>query len=257
MSADHLDPLRSAGDDPLLVPDELIDAFFDGDLDEQGKRRLFDGLARDPVAAEKFARTMFLVEAMRRPVETECSASAPDFAGLVLSEVDRRRRWLAPGARRLVSVGRLAAAAALLVMLGGALALRRANPDAVMLADRPAPLTTLVETSRIEARQNVRGMASALEPIRGVVANLSSARPCEPAVKTPCELQMQVARFVAPTELPAETPWRSRFNGAEATPASWTAARPAVNAHGAAWMRATVTTASGPEPIRVIVIPGG
>lgn len=257
MSADHLDPLSFAGDEPERVPDELIDAFFDGDLDDSGKRSLFDGLTRDASAAEKFARTMFLVESMRRPVEDKCDLPTPDFTRSVLSEVDRRRNWMAPRARRLVSFGRYAAAASLLVMLGGALIVRRANPDAVMLADRPAPLTNVVEISRMEATESFRGMASALEPIRGVVANFSAARCEATAPEAPCGAPAQMARFVAPTELPAETPWRSRFHRVEATPASWTAVRPAVNANGAAWMRATVTTTSGPETVRVILIPGG
>ncbi|MBL0920556.1 MAG: hypothetical protein IBJ10_00325 [Phycisphaerales bacterium] len=259
MSADHLDPLSSAGGRSERVPDELIDAFFDGDLDDSGKRSLFDGLRNDPVAAERFARTMFVVESMRRPVETSCELPAPDFTGSVLAEIDRRRRWMPARARRFVAFGRFAAAASLLLILGGAFVVRRANPDAVMLAERPAPLTHVMEVSRLEATQSFRGMASALEPIRGAVATFASTGPrCEaPSDPARCAGDVAVAQFVAPTELPAETPWRSRFHRAEATPVSWTSARPPVHASGAAWIRATVTTTTGPETVRVILIPGG
>jgi hypothetical protein len=238
------------------VPDALLDAFFDGDLDDAGKRCLFDGMRNDPAAAERFARTMFAMEQLRR----RPGADAPDFSRAVLAEVDRRRRWLTPSARRAVQVGRLGAVAAILVVLAGGFIYKRNNPQSALLADRPAPLTSVVETSRIEARQGIRGMASAFAPIQGAVAELSLARTTgtSGSLGVACQSEMQVVRFVTPTELPAAMPWctRPRTSGVEAAPAVWTLGRTPATGGVTYWPRPATASAVA-TPARVIVIPGG
>ncbi len=255
------DPRRFDAGDAQRVPDELLDAFFDGDLDDAGKRCLFDGMRRDPAAAERFARTMFALEQLRR---TPDASASPDFTDSVLDAIDQRKRWMTPAARRVVRIGRYAAAASILVMLAGGFLYKRANPQSALIAERPAPLTNVVETGRLEARQNIQSMASVFRPLRGAVAGLHESRspaPQPPSVAIGEYTDLHVVRFIAPTELPAESPWRSRLHTtttarSDAVPAGWTFGRAPAAANTASWARpATLTTQ--PEKVRVILIPGG
>jgi hypothetical protein len=138
----------------------LLNAYFDGEMDEASRRSYVDSLAVDAGAAHEFAATAYVVEALRRGVD------APDLASRVLAETDRRAlrgAWLNGRTRTVVRVGRLAAAACLLVALGGALVARRQAPAAFDLAARPAPLTAVVVGGRAGAQQAVRNVAGAFE----------------------------------------------------------------------------------------------
>lgn len=67
------------------LPPDPIDAFFDGDLDESGARRLVSALRADPGTADRFVGTHRAVNALRAPVES------PDLTARILSRLDQRR----------------------------------------------------------------------------------------------------------------------------------------------------------------------
>lgn len=152
--------------------DALIDAFFDGELSAAEESALLDLVDRDPVAAERFARTAWVIDEIRRPM------SAPDFSGSVMSRVHGRRAWLSDGWRRFVGVGRLVAAACLLLALAGGLAARRMAPDSVTLGTQAGPLSQVVDAGRVEAASGAMTISSTFDIVRGA-AKRGEAAECE------------------------------------------------------------------------------
>jgi len=123
--------------DPSRIPDHLIDAFLDGDLDDRTSRSLRNALRKDLDACERVARTRRMIDELRS------APDAPDLSGSILSEVNRRRRFMTPGWRRFVSVGRLAVAAGIVLFVGMvAIAQRYGNPS---LTPTPRPLTEVAQ----------------------------------------------------------------------------------------------------------------
>lgn len=142
----------------------LLNAWFDGGLDESARSEFTRSLTRNVRAARDFAETEALVEALRRG-----PACAPDFTAGVLAEAERRsagRAWLDAPARRRVRLGRLAAAAALLLALTGGLLLRRSAPE--RFSDRPAPLSALIADGRAGASSAATSVAGVFESARSV-----------------------------------------------------------------------------------------
>lgn len=163
------DPRRATG--PEL--DALIDAFFDGELSAEDEAALLERVDRDPVAAERFARTSWAIDELRRPMR------APDFTGTVMDRVHGRRAWLSDGWRRFVGVGRLAAAAGVLLALGAGLAARRAAPDSATLGTQAGPLSRVVDASRVEAASGAMSISSTIGLVRGAAQREAAAVECE------------------------------------------------------------------------------
>jgi hypothetical protein len=113
-------------------PADPLDAFFDGELDEAGARRLFSALRADVRAAEDFVQTQRVVAAVREPVE------GPDVSDAVLERLERsgvvrsrpRWRWLGGG-------GRLAASVGLIMGVGAIVLLDRLTPAPVTVVRAP------------------------------------------------------------------------------------------------------------------------
>lgn len=144
---------------PERIPDELIDALLDGELDSASKRQLFSELAQDPERCERVAREQRMISMLREPID------APDLSATILARVHGRRRFLPAPSRRLVRIGRLAAAACVLLTLLGVAAVQRWSPEWARWSPRPAPVTTLVESSQADASAGVKSVAEAVERI--------------------------------------------------------------------------------------------
>lgn len=211
MTRGRPDP-RTAGRDAAL--DALVDAFFDGEMDAKSRESFFDTLRSDPAAARRFAETKWLIDGLRRDRETP----SPDLIDEVLGEIDSRRSWLSPGARRLVSFGRLAVAASFLALLGAAFVVKREAPGALQLVEQPAPLTRVVDASRQQAADSVRTMTAAFEFVRSTAIPAPSGddvavlawsgerveAPAHRLALSPGAVRGSV--FVVPSELPIELP---------------------------------------------------
>ncbi len=160
--------------------DSLLDAYFDRTICAAGKTRLARLVAADPDAGAAFSELDRAVEGLRTPVR------APDFSAAILGEVGRRRGWLGAGVQRLVSVGRLAVAAVLLLGLGVGLAVKRWSPDSVVFSPPATPIAAVTECAATDADCNVAGLrrafgfddhgASDRERVRFSGAGVMSAR---------------------------------------------------------------------------------
>ncbi|MFN0133854.1 MAG: hypothetical protein ACKVW3_15165 [Phycisphaerales bacterium] len=154
--------MRKGRESRGALPAELVDAYFDRELDAAGRDDFFGRLRGDLAACEDVARTQRVVSALREPVE------APDLSQAIMAEVRRRRGFVPLRIRRVVSAGRLAVAATLLLALMGYGLARRWEPG---LSDTgPARMTNVVRSTEREASRVIE--------FRSVIAR-TMARPGE------------------------------------------------------------------------------
>src|SRR5690606_27515213 len=84
------------------IPRELVDAFFDRQLDEGSREKFFLMLRSDLRTCGKVARTQRMLSVLKEPIE------APDLTASIMGEVARRRGFLPDRLRRMVKAGRFA-----------------------------------------------------------------------------------------------------------------------------------------------------
>lgn len=120
--------------------DRLIDELLDGGVSAERSQDLLRAIRHDAKACEDLARARIGIELLREPV------AAPDLSGQILGAVHARRRFLPGRTRRLVTAGRVAVAAGVVVAVGLASFVQRHVPE-VRLADGPAPVSRIVEAT--------------------------------------------------------------------------------------------------------------
>lgn len=149
---------RTRRDEPGRPRDRLAEAYFDRELDEGSRDRLFREVLADPEWAREVAGTQHVINRLRDPV------AAPDLTERVLARVDRRRRFASRRVRRLVRGGRLTAVACLLAVVLGVVVIERIAPGALRLAPRSRPISAVVEAGRADAERGARLLADATAP---------------------------------------------------------------------------------------------
>lgn len=142
--------------------DHEIDRLLDGGLSREQSQDLLRAIRADARACEDLARTRICVERLREPV------AAPDLTDAILSRVHLRRRFLPQHGRRLVTVGRVAAAAGLVGAVALASFVQRHAPQ-VRLAAEPAPVTRFVEAAAPAAPEQA-GLSQAVESLQASLA---------------------------------------------------------------------------------------
>lgn len=150
-------------------PDELIDAYFDRELAPETEAQFARRLARDADLAMRFAESEEAVEAIGRPIQT------PDLSSQILAEVGRRRGWIGARLQRLVSVGRVAIAAAILLALAVTLTVRRLTPDAAIFPQAPTPIADVADCAASDANCNVAEFLTAMDHV-GSQTRLNAVR---------------------------------------------------------------------------------
>lgn len=144
-----------------------IDALFDGELTDAQQRKLLVHLRDDAEACCEIAETRRAVSLLRD------EPAAPDLTATILARVHRRRGFLPERWRRMITVGRAAAAAGLLCAVAAYALLHRHGPDPAFSPD-PAPVSELVERAKADASQGFRAVAGMIGP---VTAQPEAARP--------------------------------------------------------------------------------
>jgi hypothetical protein len=142
------------------IPKELVDAFFDRELDEGSRENFFGILRQDLRTCSSVARTQRMISALREPVE------APDLTDAIMGEVGRQRGFLPLKLRRLVKAGRLAAAACVLMALLAVAALHRSAPETFSLSRSPQPVSRVVTSGAQEAAAGVQQIAGAVDAMK-------------------------------------------------------------------------------------------
>lgn len=146
------------------IPDELVDAFFDRELDEGSREKFFTMLRTDLHKCAKVARTQRIISALREPVES------PDLTDSIMTEVGRRRGFLPERLRNMVKAGRLAAAACILVVFLGVALLHRYAPDTVSVVERPAPVSRVLSSGAQDASSGMQQISGAVGEVRAKFA---------------------------------------------------------------------------------------
>ncbi len=180
------------------IPEHLVDAFFDHELDEGSRERLFRDMLADLDHAEEMARTQHALCLLREPVET------PDFTDRVMARVDERRRFLPRRLRRTVTAGRLAVAACLLLGVLAIAVTRRMAPQAFDLAPRERPLTAVIDAGRdaaVAGTQDLAGAVSAVGERAAPVVELSR-RVLGEAEAGPAGRERYISAALTPGRLP-------------------------------------------------------
>ncbi|MFG0304876.1 MAG: anti-sigma factor family protein [Phycisphaerales bacterium JB040] len=140
---------RGQGDNPTprlgRIPDSLIDAVIDGDLDPRAQREILAAARRHPEQRRELAETTQLLRAFRSPL------AAPDLTDAIVHEAHRRRRYIPARVQRLVTRSRLAVAASVLLALTAYVGATRAFPDASLFQARNAPVSSVAENVATEA----------------------------------------------------------------------------------------------------------
>lgn len=143
-------PEREAG----AIPRELVDQFFDRELDEGSREKFFKMLRADLSRCAEVAKTQRLVAELREPV------AAPDLTDAIMTRLHRKRAFLPPRLRRLVKASRLAAAACVLLGILGIALTQRYAPGALRLTPRPAPLSGVIQSGQAELADAVESIKS-------------------------------------------------------------------------------------------------
>lgn len=149
---------RAAGAARGPIPQELVDRFFDRELDEPSREQFFGMLRQDLSRCAEVAKTQRIVSMLREPVET------PDLTGRILDRVGRRRGFMPESMRRWVKAGRLAAAACVLFAVLGFAVGRRYAPDFFRFAPEAQPVTQVIDSSRNEAAAVIVGTPATAAP---------------------------------------------------------------------------------------------
>jgi len=144
---DHLD--HSRGHTPRLgrIPDSLIDAVIDGEVDDRARREILSAARRHPQQRRELIETSNLLEALRAPVP------GPDLSGAVVAEVHRRRRYIPARVQRVVTRSRMAVAASVLLALMCYVGASRAWPDAAVFNTSPAPIARVADSVASDAQR--------------------------------------------------------------------------------------------------------
>ncbi len=144
-----MNPSRPLRDDdaPGRIPESLIDSVLDGAVDERTRREVARALRHDPGRRQDVAETMEAITALRHPV------ACPDVSAGVLNTLDRRRRFLPPGARRLIRRARVSGVLALLVGLVAVAGVQRAAPRLASLSGQPTPVTDVARAVQADTAQ--------------------------------------------------------------------------------------------------------
>lgn len=151
------------------IPDDLVDAFLDGEVPPERQGALFSALRSDVDAHIRLDQTEQAIDALRS------ADTPPDFTARILSEVHRRRGLLDRSGLRRVWATRWALAACVVIAAAGVFIVRRSAPDDLALVPAPAPIRDLAKTIPQESQVAVLFARSALEPVRQINSELVQA----------------------------------------------------------------------------------
>lgn len=167
------DALRDEAESPPTegerIPDELVDAFFDDEIDEEASRAFMRDLRDDHETARQVVSTNSALESLRRPVST------PDFTGSIMDRVHGKSPWLSGRQFAMLGHWRLAAAACVLVLMTGAFLAQRMAPGAVSFTQRDAPVSQLAETLPVTTSDIARTVNVSLDTAQRMVTDRATS----------------------------------------------------------------------------------
>jgi hypothetical protein len=165
---DHPDMREDA---PGRIPESLIDAAMDGELDPEIQKEIGHALNYDPIRKQEFHDTRDAINALRMPIES------PDLSDRVLERAHRHRRFIPRKLRQQVRTGRVVMSALLLTTLLGVAGLQRAFPRLTTFGAQSTPVANIesaVEQSGQQLAQtivsDIQRVQECVEPVQGLLA---------------------------------------------------------------------------------------
>jgi len=131
------------------IPDSLIDAVIDGEVDDRARREILSAARRHPQQRRELVETSNLLEALRAPV------AGPDLTNTVVAEAHRRRRFIPARVQRMVTRSRMAVAASVLLALMCYVGASRAWPDAAVFNTSTAPIASVERSMAQDAQRAI------------------------------------------------------------------------------------------------------
>lgn len=181
-------PSAEAPDLNEVIPDDLVDAILDGEIDPARREEALRVVRSDAKARARLDVTQRMLSALK---SADRGDQSPDFSGQILARMSASKGFLTGTARRRVVFARYAAAAAFLLAVGGMWIAERYAPESIKVADGPAPVS--------EIAQAVPAKAAVMETtVRNAVVSLRHLMP-EPSM--PAGLQ----RFARAKSFPEES----------------------------------------------------
>lgn len=128
-----------------LGSDDTIDRYLDREItrDSAAFRAAF--VKRD--FRKQLDETEAMLGELRRPIRT------PDLTSAILEAVDSRKAFVATRTRRVVTLGRLAVAASVLLAVGGVVLIERTHPGLTTLGDSVEPLAGVVSAASMSKHE--------------------------------------------------------------------------------------------------------
>jgi hypothetical protein len=155
-------------DAPGRIPESLINAAIDGELNDDIQREIAHALRYDPMRKQELLETADAINALQMPI------SAPDFADSILDRADRHRRFIPASWRRLVRTGRLGIAALLLLTLIGVAGLQRIYPRLTTLASQPTPVLDIESAMEQDTDRLASKVTGEVHTLRASVAPMAT-----------------------------------------------------------------------------------
>lgn len=131
------------------IPDDLVDAILNEEVEGDESARVFDRLRREPGAMRTLEETEYSIDALKgaRP-------SSPDLSSHILGEVDRRKGLFDRHGLRRVWLWRGLAITGVVLAVAGVFLAERMTPADVNLTGDPAPLSDLLSALPEERTQS-------------------------------------------------------------------------------------------------------
>jgi len=149
---------------PGRIPESLINAAIDGELNEDIQREIAHALNYDTERKQELIDTVDALNALQMPIAT------PDFSDAILTRADRHRRFIPATWRKHVRTGRLGVAAALLLTLMTVAGLQRLYPRLTTLASHPTPVLDIEIAMERDTQQLATNITKEAQRVRASVA---------------------------------------------------------------------------------------
>lgn len=148
------------------IPDDLVDAFFDRELDDATRAAFTRRLDEDASCCERVAKTHRMLSMLRRGVKP------PDLSASILDRVDSVRGFVPRKHRRLIRAGRAAVVLALLGVVASAVVVRHRAPEVVAFGSLPSPVRDVASA----ACEDAAGLERFARSVRGERFDAGSLR---------------------------------------------------------------------------------
>jgi len=146
-----------------------IDEYLDGDLSRED-RRFRQAMIGDRGFLDRLEKTEDALSELRRPLWS------PDFSKSILDRVHRATPYEPPARQRMVTVGRLAIAASVLLGVGVLSVVEYVRPGTTRIGNQPALVSGFVNATRADALVGSRNFAQAMREASGSMLPVGSGQ---------------------------------------------------------------------------------